>query len=156
MYRTINISNHEHIKIICNSLVYPNLIYCSTIWGGAYHTYSINSLFTNQKKVIYTMFHSQRYDHTHPCFSKHKLLTLLHCIHLKIIFFIYNSIKNSPANTTLGKACWWETRVSGTCLSDLLKLIISKHSLNTNSKNDFQSPISIITTGTTSITNTIK
>ena len=97
IYRIRNTLDNENIKLIYNSLVYPHLTYCSAIWGGAYHT-SINSLFITQKKLIRVMFHGQRYDHTNPYFSEHKILTVPHSIHLQTILFVYNSIKNLPAN----------------------------------------------------------
>lgn len=99
--RTRNNLNHENIKLIYDSLVYPYLICCPAIWGGAYYTY-MNNLFTTQKILIRIMFHGLRYDHINSYFSKHKLVTLPQCINLKTVLFVYIFIRNSPENIDFG------------------------------------------------------
>ncbi len=98
IYKLRNCLNQESIKIIYFSLVYPNLFYCSAIWGGAYHTY-IQSLFTTQKKLLRVMFHCNRYDHTNPYFAQHKLLKLPDIITLQTCLFVYSTIKNNYSGT---------------------------------------------------------
>ncbi len=98
IYRIRTRLNSTNIKLIYSSLIYPNLLYCSAIWGGAYQTYMQN-LFLKQKKMIRVMFNCSRYDHTNPYFRDHNLLKLPDIITLQTCLFTYNSLNIFAINT---------------------------------------------------------
>ena len=86
------------VSNIYYSLVYPHLIYCSALWGGAFKTL-LDSLFICQKKIICIMFHKKRFDHTNPLFREHKLLKLQDIISLQTLLFVYRSLNVYPMDT---------------------------------------------------------
>ena len=49
------------------SLVYPHLIYCNTVWGGAGKQCS-KKLFTSQKKIIRKILFLKKYAHTNTSY----------------------------------------------------------------------------------------
>ena len=62
--------------MIYYALVYPNLTYCNTVWGGASRQ-ALRPLEVLQKRVIRTMEGLRKRDHTNPVFHKLELLKLL-------------------------------------------------------------------------------
>ena len=79
------------------SLVYPHLLYCSALWGGAYKTF-LDSLFVCQKKLLRTMFNKQQYDHTSPLFKEFKLLKLHDIIYLQAGLFVHGAFHTFPVD----------------------------------------------------------
>ena len=62
--------------MIYYALVYPNLTYCNTVWGGASRQ-ALRPLEVLQKRVIRTMEGLRKRDHTNHVFHKLELLKLL-------------------------------------------------------------------------------
>ena len=91
-YRIKNCCNVDCLILMYYSLVYPNLMYCSALWGGAYKTY-IDKLFVSQKKLIRVITDSNRYDHTAPLFLKHNLLKVHDIISYQTLVFVYKALK---------------------------------------------------------------
>ena len=91
VYRIRNLCDEPCLKRIYLTLAYPYLLYCSSVWGGAYKTY-IDDLFLTQKKLIRIISHNSRYAHTHPIFSKLKLLKLQDIIQYQTAAFVYHSL----------------------------------------------------------------
>ena len=78
--------------------MYPYLIYCSAIWGGAYKSY-LDSLFVAQKKILRTMYYKGRYEHTNSLFKDAGLLKLYDILDLQAAIFVYKSLKLYSTNT---------------------------------------------------------
>lgn len=97
LYKIRNCLNIDTLKNIYYSLAYVHLIYCCSVWGGAYKTI-ISELFITQKKLIRVMFSRPRYDHTAPLFSEYKLLPLNEIIHLQTCLFVYRALHVYPVN----------------------------------------------------------
>ncbi len=70
------------------ALIYPHLMYCSAIWGGANSTL-IHSLFVTQKKLFRVMFCKTRYAHTHCIFRDNRLLKVSGIIHVQSTLFVH-------------------------------------------------------------------
>ena len=51
IYKIRDNLNADSLKLIYYSTVYPSLLYCSAIWGGAFSTL-IDTAFIAQKKLI--------------------------------------------------------------------------------------------------------
>ena len=98
IYRIRNNLNKDNLKQIYSALVYPHLLYCSAIWGGAYKTY-LDSIFVAQKKLLRTMYHKNRYDHTNSLFKENHLLKIHDILNLQTGLFVYKSINTYTINT---------------------------------------------------------
>lgn len=82
------------------STVYPHVINCSAISGGAFKTL-LDGLFVAHKKITRVMFHrKKRYDHTNPLFCEHNLLKVPDIIFLQTCIFLFKSIYIYPNNTS--------------------------------------------------------
>ena len=99
LYKIRNNVTIDCLKLIYRSTVYPHLIYCSAIWGGAFKIL-LDGLFVAQKKIIRVMFYKSRYDHTNSLFSDHNLLKVPDIISLQTCIFVFKSIHIYPNNTT--------------------------------------------------------
>ena len=97
------------LRCIYNTLVYPHLLYCSALWGGAYES-SIRELFISQKKLLLTMTFKQRFDHTNLIFKDVRLLMLLES-NLNLMCFTFlpgimpSLFFNLPKNSFIHRKC---------------------------------------------------
>lgn len=98
VYRIRNHLDESNLRLIYFALVYPHLIYCSAIWGGACKTY-IDNLFISQKKLIRTMYGRGRYDHTDGLFKDNNLLKLHDILDLQAGLFVYKSLNTYTTDT---------------------------------------------------------
>ena len=87
--------DRESLKQIYMSLMYPHLLYCSSVWGGAYQT-CLQDLFVTQKKAVRAITNSQKYEHTNPLFHQYNLLKLQDIISMQTLLFVYNAITTCP------------------------------------------------------------
>lgn len=67
--------NTNALKIAYYSLVYPNILYCHTVWGASGKT-KIKTLEIAQKKVVRTMSYLRRHEHTNSSFYNLGILKL--------------------------------------------------------------------------------
>lgn len=98
IYRIRSSFNLLNLKQIYLSLIYPYFIYCSSIWGGAYSTYT-QSLFITQKKLIRAMFNCNRYEHTHQYFRDNNIMKIRDIITLQSNLFVFNALHFHPIDT---------------------------------------------------------
>ena len=78
------------------SIVYPYLIYCTSIWGGTYTSY-LKPLEVLQKRCIRLVTNSPYLAHTDPLFKRNGLLKLSDIYKFKIATYAYknrNSIQS--------------------------------------------------------------
>lgn len=99
LYRIRNWVTLDCLKLIYYSTAYQYLIYCSSIWGGAYSTL-VEKLFVAQKKLMRIMFHKSRFDHTDPIFCAHNILKVPDLIALQTCIFVFKSLNIYPNNNT--------------------------------------------------------
>ena len=91
LYRIRNCLPSESIRMVYLSIVYPHLLYCSAIWGGAFITL-IDYLFTAEKKIIRIVYFKPKFEHTNPLFHDHKLIKLPDIILLQTCIFVFKSL----------------------------------------------------------------
>lgn len=91
IYKIRNSCSPECIKLIYNALIYPHLLYCSSIWGGTYKIY-IDSLVINQKKLIRVMTGCDRFTHTSPIFRDLQLLKVHDIISYQTLLLVYKCL----------------------------------------------------------------
>ena len=70
------------------SLVYPYLVYCNGVWGGAYRTIT-DKLFRLQKKIIRIMFNANYLSHTTPLFFQSKILNVADIHEYLLALYVY-------------------------------------------------------------------
>ena len=99
LYRIRDCLPPESIRMFYMTTVYPHLLYCSAIWGGAYKTL-LDNLFIAQKKIIRVMYFRSKYEHTNPLFCDYNLIKLPDIIVLQTCLFVYKSLHIFPINTT--------------------------------------------------------
>ena len=87
--------NIDSIRQIYLSLIYPHLIYCCSLWGGACNTF-LNKIFVAQKKLLRVMSYKHRYDHTHTIFKNLRLLKFPDILQLQTYLFVHKSIYSFP------------------------------------------------------------
>ena len=69
LYKLRSLLNDSSLLLIYNSLIFPNIIYCQSLWGFTYNTY-VDKVFIAQKKVIRAIENTAFRDHTAPFFKE--------------------------------------------------------------------------------------
>ena len=65
--------NQDALRLLYNCLVYPYLVYCVPIWGGALATH-INPVILSQKRAVRAITFTHRREHTLPLFNDNRLM----------------------------------------------------------------------------------
>ena len=68
LYNVRNSLTRASLKLLCNSLINPYLIYCNVIRGFTYEKY-LQLLCVLQKKIVRIISYAKRYDHSPPLFK---------------------------------------------------------------------------------------
>ena len=79
------------------TLVYPHLIYCNNVWGGAGICLT-NDLFIAQKKVIRKISFLKKFDHSNPAYVSLKVLKYKDLIDYYATIFVSKTL-NTPGST---------------------------------------------------------
>ena len=74
-YQIRNNLDKRHLKLLYNSLIYPQLTYVNIIWGKSCKTH-LKPLFISQKRVIRTIMYRPRTHHTNNDFIQLQILKL--------------------------------------------------------------------------------
>ena len=82
------------IRSLYFTLVYPHLIYCIEVWGGAAQTHLL-PLYRIQKKIVRIMTSSGYREHTADLFIQLELLNVNQLYIYHVLFFMYKFIRNS-------------------------------------------------------------
>lgn len=98
MYKIRHLLNSACLKQVYYSLVYPHLLYCSALWGGAYRTY-LDTILISQKKILRCMYFKQFNDHTSPLFLENNILKLDDIILLQTMLFVHGALHSHPVNS---------------------------------------------------------
>ena len=75
LYRVRRSLPLQSLKLVYNSLIYPNIIYCYTVWGSCNNS-TRYLLFILQKRILYAIYGSRVREHSLPSFNSLKILTL--------------------------------------------------------------------------------
>ena len=93
LYLTRHMLTENALKQMYYALVYPNIIYCQTVWGSS-GTVVSKQIVTSQKRVIRTITGARRYEHTNSIFSDLRILKFedvnIYCCAL----YVYKSLNN--------------------------------------------------------------
>ena len=91
MYKLKHQINNSTLLLIYNSLVYPNLIYCLSIWGTTSKSH-LNKVFLAQKKIIRLIGGLSLREHTGPVFVENKLLSFENASIYMCLLFVYKML----------------------------------------------------------------
>ena len=97
LYRLSKFLNTNTLKIIYNSLFYPQLQYGNIAWGNAAIKY-LNRLIVSQKRAIRTISHAEYLQPTNDLFKSHKTLKLQDIHLLECVKFVKKEL--ARPNTT--------------------------------------------------------
>ena len=97
LYLTRDLLNKKSLILIYYSLIYSNLIYCQTVWGGASNS-ALSPLNIIQKRVMRTIEGLKKRDHTNDAFYKHTILKLTDINVFHCATFVYKSLHNLTSN----------------------------------------------------------
>ena len=75
LYKVKSFLNDPSLLLVYKSLIFPNIIYCQSLWGFTRKTY-INKVYLAQKKIIRVIGNVSARDHTMQIFQENKLLTI--------------------------------------------------------------------------------
>ena len=78
------------LKTLYQTLVVPQMSYCSIIWSGTYDT-NMFPLIILQKKAIRYISHAPPLEHTNPLFKSLNLLKINDIIHVSLATFAYKA-----------------------------------------------------------------
>ena len=87
------IFNTETLVSLYNSIVFPYLNYCVSIWGSAYPIH-LKSVKTLQKKLVRIISGVKPRTHTIPLFEKLKILTIDEVFYYSTAMFMYKYVNN--------------------------------------------------------------
>ena len=91
MYKLKHQINNSTLLLIYNSLVYPNLIYCLSLWGATSKSH-LNKVFLAQKKIIRLIGGLSLREHTGPVFVENKLLSFENASVYICLLFVYKML----------------------------------------------------------------
>ena len=90
-YRIRDLLDRGSLLLIYKTLIYPNLIYCNSVWGATYVSV-LKPLVVMQKKIVRVMCYRSRLDHTGGIFNDLKILKIDQIVYYTRCNFIYKSI----------------------------------------------------------------
>lgn len=83
--------SQDVLKLLYNSLVYPHLTYCNSVWGACVRA-TLHPLMIVQKKIVRTICFSNFREHSAPLFKSLQFLTLTDINKYMIGIMVYKSL----------------------------------------------------------------
>ena len=111
IYRIRKYLDEPILKILYHTLIYPNLTYCITAWGGSYNN-SLNPLKIVHKKIIRAIKGACRFAHSEPLFLDLGLLNLDTTHRYMTGTYVYRSLNNPLISTFYYRSSDVNTRES--------------------------------------------
>ena len=98
MYITREFLNEKSLLLLYYTLIYPNLLYCQTVWGAA-SSEALNPLVVIQKRAIRTIGGLNKFAHTAETFHRLKILKLVDVNRIVCATFMYKCLNGLLPNT---------------------------------------------------------
>ena len=89
-YKLRHYATADVLKLLHYALLYPFLIYGSSVWGIAYQSH-LDKLQAIQNKFIKAIIFSDKYDSPYPLFHTHSILKISDIIKLQIASLVFKS-----------------------------------------------------------------
>ena len=93
LYKVRNCLTTSAKNMLYYSLIHPFLTYCINVYASTYKT-NLRPIFLSQKRVIRTLSHASRRDHTLPLFCQWNILPMSHIINFSAALFAYKVLNN--------------------------------------------------------------
>ena len=93
LFRIRNNLTREAKNLLYHSLIHPYLTYCNNVYASTYET-NLRPLILSQKRVIRTLAHASRLDHSLPLFCEWKILPFQQTINFSASIFVYKYVNN--------------------------------------------------------------
>ena len=90
-YKTTNSVNRDSLIFLHNSLVYPHLTYCNTVWCTGART-PLDSIHKIQKKIVRIITFSNRREHSAPLLKFCTMLKILDNNRYRTSIFVYRTL----------------------------------------------------------------
>ena len=91
LYKIRNCLTTPAKSLLYYSLIHPFLTYCINVYASTYKT-NLRPVISSQKRVIRTLSHASRRDHTLPLFCQWNILPLCHIINFSAAVFVYKAL----------------------------------------------------------------
>ena len=91
LYNIRNNLDTKTLVLIYNSIIYPNLVYCNSVWGAAPKS-KLHPLFVIQKKLIRLISFKSKFHPSAPLFKDHNILTLSQIYKYNSLSYVYRSL----------------------------------------------------------------
>jgi len=95
LYRLSHFVPKNILLSLYYSLVFPYLLYCNIVWGGACNS-SLTKLFLLQKRVVRILTCSGYLDHTNPLFFSTSILKIFDVYKFNLSVYTYSNISMFP------------------------------------------------------------
>ena len=116
----------KSMKIIYYALIYPNIIYCNSVWGNCCAIY-LSPLELVLKKIVRVMTFGSRYEHTPPLFQNLSLLNIKNVNKYMSLLFVFKCLSKNNELFIPHHIDMYNTRSNNTSMIQIPN-IISSHS----------------------------
>ena len=93
LYHTRHKLNLVSLKLIYHTLIHPVISYCSLAWGGISND-KLKQVNIAHKRIIRTIAHLKKYDHTSQKYKDFELLNFFDILKLRYALFVYRSLED--------------------------------------------------------------
>ena len=114
------------LKLMYNSIIYPNLVYCNSVWGGTCKS-RLDILLKCQKRIVRTISYCGARDSCAPLFKSLNFLPLNQINVYINVLYVFKSLLSADGNFNLYESNAYVTRLSNT-RSVIIPNILSSHS----------------------------
>ena len=115
----------ESLKLIYNSLIYPNIMYCNSVWGACCD-FRLRPLKVMQKKLVRVISFESPFHHTKELFEKLNILNLDKINKYVNLLYTFKKLQVNSGEFLIQTSCY-STR-SSQIRSIALPNIVSAHS----------------------------
>ena len=91
IYQTREYLNKKSLKLIFHTLIYPSLIYCNSVWGGATDVV-MRELQLVLKRVVRAMSFAAYREHSLPLFNDIRIFTMTNINKYMSSLFVYKAL----------------------------------------------------------------
>ena len=111
IYRVKDQLNTASLKLLYNTLIYPNLIYCNSVWGAA-NVSTLRPLVVAQKRIVRTMCNAPSSEHSAPLFKSLYFLNMPSINLYMCGLFAYKGLNSGSEWFTVYEPNIYNTRLS--------------------------------------------
>ena len=127
MYKLRDFLPFSCLRMLYYSLIYPYLLYCINIWGGAYASH-LNPLIILQKRAIRVICNAPYLGHSTPLFYATKILKLVDIYKYNLSIYMFDHHQNPEFHRNHS----YSTRNRTNLIPPFERLSTTQHSVSYN------------------------